>query len=152
LSNPSGNSNGSRWFSSAVGQDLLKRYADKEIDAQSFMDTLNATYPVFMLTKEKCPFCRRAKKLLDDLGAEYTVLQLDELPGHAKSSITEHLKAATGAATVPRVFVDGVCLGGFSETQRKLWNGDLVPLLVGAGSLDPQAARAVVFDAGNPML
>lgn len=151
-----GRPSGVRWLASPADtqpaqNDLLARYAADDIDGDSLVKALQAKYPVFMLTKEKCPFCRRAKKLFDDIGASYGILQLDELPKERKTSLQEYFKEATGAGSVPRVYVGGTCVGGFSETQRKLWTGDLVPLLLQAGAMDPEAALAATFDE-NPLL
>ena len=39
----------------------------------------------------------------------------------------------TGARSVPRVFINGTCIGGGSETQTALSNGSLVRMLKDAG-------------------
>jgi len=91
---------------------------------------------------------------LSKLGAKYEVFELDDLSPEAKTVLQTHMKATTGAGSVPRVFVGGKCLGGFSEVQHKLWAGELVPVLIDAGVVEEGAEKsaALQFDAGNPML
>lgn len=36
--------------------------------------------PVIVFSWSGCPFCKRAKALLSDVGANYTALELDTLP------------------------------------------------------------------------
>lgn len=124
------------------------------MDAQQLITDLNSSHPAFVLSKSACPFCKRAKDLLSKLGTNFKVFELDDLSPEAKTVLQGHMKATTGAGSVPRVFVGGECLGGFSEVQHKLWAGELVPALVEAGVVDEGATNssAFQFDAGNPML
>eukprot|EP00931_Biecheleriopsis_adriatica_P062595 TRINITY_DN37760_c0_g1_i1.p1 TRINITY_DN37760_c0_g1~~TRINITY_DN37760_c0_g1_i1.p1 ORF type:complete len:203 (-),score=53.47 TRINITY_DN37760_c0_g1_i1:13-621(-) len=129
----------------------------ESLDAERLISHLCDLHPVFILSKRKCPFCVRAKNLLEQLEVHFEVYELDELPAEAKAALQAHMKSSTGAGSVPRVFVSGSCLGGFSEVQRKLWAGELVPILEAAGALEDngQAAKrggAMFFEAGNPML
>jgi len=122
------------------------------LDAESFIARLSARHPAFMLSKTKCPFCTRTKALFAELEATVAVVELDPLSEEAKLAVQAYMKATTGAGTVPRVFVGSACLGGFTETQRELWTGELVPLLVRAGALDASTSKAPVYDTGNPLL
>jgi glutaredoxin-like protein len=73
----------------------------------------NAKKPdqVAILTREGCGYCARAKKLLTDLGYEYSEVPL----GNANRS--RIVGAITGKGTVPQVFVNGKHIGGFEELQ-----------------------------------
>mmetsp|Transcript_67 Transcript_67/g.224 ORF Transcript_67/g.224 Transcript_67/m.224 type:complete len:216 (-) Transcript_67:50-697(-) len=138
--------------SGASTETPLEAFA-RTMDAPRLIEDLIAAHPVFLLTKAACPFCLRAKDLLSGLKAEYTVIELDSLSKEAKLELQGHLKVVTGAGSVPRVFIQGRSIGGFSETQRVLWKGELVPLLVEAGAADEKAVGgAGHFDAGNPLL
>jgi glutaredoxin-like protein len=66
---------------------------------------------VAILTREGCGFCARAKKLLKDLGYEYSEVSL----GNANRSRV--VGAITGQGTVPQVFINGKHIGGFEELQ-----------------------------------
>mmetsp|Transcript_43007 Transcript_43007/g.100177 ORF Transcript_43007/g.100177 Transcript_43007/m.100177 type:complete len:160 (+) Transcript_43007:20-499(+) len=126
------------------------------LDAAKLVKDLSDAHPVFVISKQKCPFCRRAKALLSDLEAEFTVHELDSLSEQAKAVLQAYMKATTGAGSVPRIFIQGHCEGGFSEVQRKLWAGQLVPSLLAAGALSESSPAAkggsMFFEAGNPML
>lgn len=82
----------------------------KVSDAQTMLRYINphAEEPnlISLFTKVGCPFCARAKQLLKERGLDYEEIVLGE-------NITTHsLKAVTGAATVPQVFIDGKLIGG----------------------------------------
>mmetsp|Transcript_13310 Transcript_13310/g.20191 ORF Transcript_13310/g.20191 Transcript_13310/m.20191 type:complete len:200 (+) Transcript_13310:61-660(+) len=125
----------------------------KHQDVLKLMEDLKAAYPVFLLSKSTCPFCKRAKILLNGLEAKFTTIELDPLSPEEKLIVQTHMKETTGAGSVPRVFIGGHCIGGFSETQRNLWMGELVPRLEKVGAVDAKAlGSAGHFDAGNPLL
>ena len=74
----------------------------------------NAKKPdqVAILTRDGCGYCAKAKKLLKDLGYEYSEVSL----GNANRS--RIVGAITGKGTVPQVFVNGNLIGGLEELQR----------------------------------
>jgi len=78
-------------------------------DADTMLDYLNpnATVPasVAILTKPGCGFCAKAKQLLDQAEISYEEIVL----GTDATSVS--LKAISGQATVPQVFVDGEHIG-----------------------------------------
>jgi len=145
-------SSSDRGVVTASGETPLEAF-ERTMDAPLLIEDLSAAHPVFLLTKAACPFCIRAKDLLSGLKAKFTVVELDSLSTEAKAEVQGYLKVATGAGSVPRVFIRGRCIGGFSETQRALWKGELVPLLVDAGAADlKDIGSAAHFDSGNPLL
>lgn len=82
----------------------------KVSDAETMLNYINpqAVKPkkVFMFAKEGCPFCARAKAMLDERGMDYEAVYV------GKNVSTRSLFAATGATTVPQVFIDGKLIGG----------------------------------------
>jgi peroxiredoxin/glutaredoxin len=69
---------------------------------------------VTMFAREGCPFCAVAKKLLDERKIPYEVLYLSD-------KITmESVRAATGAAKVPQVFIGGKLVGGSDALRAHL--------------------------------
>lgn len=66
---------------------------------------------ILMYTKNYCPYCVRAKSLLDILGQEYTLINLDEQPEH----MPEMLAKSNGARSVPQIFIDGEHIGGCDD-------------------------------------
>ena len=81
----------------------------KVSDAQTLLDYINpqAAKPklVSLFTKVGCPFCARAKEMLKEHGMDYEEITL------GKDITTRSLRAATGATTVPQVFIDGKLIG-----------------------------------------
>jgi glutaredoxin-like protein len=68
----------------------------------------------FMLARHGCPHCARAKDLLTRNGIAFEALYLgDELT-------MQGVKAASGAATVPQVFMDGRLIGGADQLTEHL--------------------------------
>ena len=58
-------------------------------------------------TKDYCPFCHRAKELLQVKGAEFT--EYDVTTDALKE---KEMRERSGQTTVPEIFVDGELLGG----------------------------------------
>ena len=80
-----------------------------------------------IFTKWGCPFCARAKALLDNKRVAYT--ETDVTMGGAPRA--EMLRRAPGAQTVPQIFIDGRLIGGCDDLYA----------LDGAGGLDPLLGR-----------
>jgi glutaredoxin-like protein len=85
-------------------------------DADTMLKQINpnAKKPdqVAILTREGCGYCARAKKLLQDLGHQYSELPLNH------SDRSRVVGAITGRGTVPQVFVNGKHIGGLEELER----------------------------------
>jgi glutaredoxin 3 len=58
-----------------------------------------------------CPYCARAKSLLDKKGVEYT--NIDVMADSAKRE--EMIERAGGRQTVPQIFIDDEGIGGCDE-------------------------------------
>ncbi len=78
-------------------------------------------------TKSACPYCVRAKALLDRKGVAY-----EEIDAEGDPALRDWLVGATGQRTVPQIFVDGRSLGGFSDIDALDRRGELDPILRGA--------------------
>jgi glutaredoxin 3 len=75
--------------------------------------------------KDYCPFCHRAKDLLDDKGIEYTLYDItQDADGQA-----EMAKRKPGARTVPQIFINDQGIGGCDELFALEKNGELDLLL-----------------------
>jgi glutaredoxin 3 len=83
------------------------------------------TPKVEIYTKWGCPYCVRAKALLDAKGVAYE--EHDVTMGGPKRA--EMLARAPGAATVPQVFVNDQALGGSDDIHALDRAGKLDPLL-----------------------
>lgn len=89
---------------------------DYDIEAvNAKIDGFVADNPVAMFSFTTCPFCRRAKDLLDEKGVQYEVLELDELEGNAGNEIRANLGRKTGRTSVPSIFIGGKYIGGCND-------------------------------------
>ncbi len=73
-----------------------------------------APEPVAILTRDGCPFCAKAKKMLDDAGYDYVEVPL---PHTIRSKA---LGAIAHAQTVPQVFIGGKLIGGSEALESYL--------------------------------
>lgn len=80
---------------------------------------------VEIYTKDWCPYCVRAKRLLTERGAEIIEYAVD-YGGDKKS---EMIQRAGGRTTVPQIFIDGRHIGGCDELFRLQSEGRLADLL-----------------------
>ncbi len=80
---------------------------------------------VEIYTKFLCPYCTRAKSLLQSKGVEFT--EYDITMGGPKRE--EMLARAPGRTTVPQVFIDDKHIGGSDDLAALDRAGGLDPLL-----------------------
>ena len=80
---------------------------------------------VEIYTKWGCPFCVRAKALLDSKGVTYS--EYDITLGGPKKA--EMLARVPGASTVPQILIDDTAVGGCDDIQALDRAGKLDPLL-----------------------
>jgi len=86
----------------------------------SFMTAIVEIY-----TKFACPYCVRAKHLLDSKGVQYS--EYDVTMGGAKRA--EMVARAPGAQTVPQIFINDVAIGGSDDLRALDAQGKLDSLL-----------------------
>ena len=75
-------------------------------------------------TWSHCPYCIRAKALLDRKGAAYT--EIDVLHDSARRA---EMEQRAGRASVPQIFIDGRHIGGCDDLHALDAKGGLDPLL-----------------------
>jgi glutaredoxin 3 len=85
-----------------------------------------STRNVTVYTKQNCPFCVRAKRLLDRKGVRY-----EEVSVEGKDDLRTWLVEKSGQMTVPQIFVGERSLGGFSDIDALDRAGELDPILGG---------------------
>ncbi|MBV9931985.1 MAG: glutaredoxin 3 [Alphaproteobacteria bacterium] len=83
---------------------------------------------VEIYTKFGCPYCARAKALLDQKGVEYEEYEINSTPGKRD----EMMERSGGRHTVPQVFIDGRHVGGSDDLAALERAGELDPMLEGA--------------------
>lgn len=86
-----------------------------------------ATAPITMYTTRFCPYCVRAKQLLEAKGLTYTNVAVDTDP-----QLRQKMMQLSGRRTVPQIWVGDVHVGGYDELWRLSQTGELDQLLTGA--------------------
>ena len=82
-----------------------------------------ATVEVY--SKSWCPFCRMAKRLLEEKGQEFVEFDVELDP----AKYDEMLERSQGRWTVPEIFIDGELIGGFDELRALDASGRLDEML-----------------------
>lgn len=82
---------------------------------------------VEIYTKSTCPYCTRAKRLLDSKGIKYHETSVD-FGGVERQ---EMLSRANGRTTVPQIFIDGRHIGGCDDLMGLEYEGKLDGMLAG---------------------
>ena len=81
--------------------------------------------PVRMYTSQVCPYCHRAKALLQQRG----VTAIDELRVDLEPAHRARMVALTGRRTVPQIFIGETHVGGCDDLVALDRRGGLAPLL-----------------------
>ena len=82
-----------------------------------------------MYTTRFCPYCVRARNLLDAKGASYEDIAVDQDPG-----LRREMAARSGRNTVPQIWIGEQHIGGCDELVSLERQGFLDELLAQAGS------------------
>jgi len=115
-----------------------------EASVKAKMEAMIADNPVMIFSFSTCPFCKNAKKLLDDMNVGYTAVELNEVEGGM--AIRAELAKKTGRTSMPNIWIGGKGIGGCNDgpgimTLKK--NGELFAMLEKAGAVkasDPMEA------------
>ena len=81
--------------------------------------------PIKMYTTSYCPYCVRAKALLQSKG----VLAIEEIRIDTDPAQREDMMRITGRRTVPQIFIGGTHVGGCDDLIALDKSGGLLPLL-----------------------
>ena len=80
---------------------------------------------VKMYTTAVCPYCVRAKQILQARG----VTQIEEIRIDQDPAQRAHMMAITGRRTVPQIFIGDTHVGGCDDLMALDSGGGLMPLL-----------------------
>ncbi|ALU43119.1 MULTISPECIES: glutaredoxin 3 [Pseudoalteromonas] len=80
---------------------------------------------VVIYTKDYCPYCHRAKALLDSKGVTYTEYDIGAQPELREEMISK----ANGGHTVPQIFIKEQHIGGCDDMMALEAQGKLDALL-----------------------
>jgi glutaredoxin 3 len=83
---------------------------------------------VEVYTTNYCPFCTRAKALLDRKGVTYEEIDV----GDDDALRARMVERAGGRRTVPEIFINDRIVGGYDELRALDLKGELDPLLAQA--------------------
>ena len=83
---------------------------------------------VKMYTTAVCPYCIRAKQLLNARG----VSEIEEIRVDLLADERSRMMALTGRRTVPQIFIGQTHVGGCDDLMALDGRGALLPLLNGA--------------------
>ena len=75
---------------------------------------------VTVYTWTVCPYCVRAKQLLQRLGVPFTEINLD-----GRDDELEELRARTHWKTVPQIFINDEFIGGYTDLLNLEQSGEL---------------------------
>lgn len=123
----------------AEGKKRLAKLQAGDYDVSTVQELIDETIqknPVVMFSFSTCPFCKNAKKLLDDLDVKYVALELDQREdGYA---IRAELAEKTGRTSMPNIWIGGTGIGGCNDgpgitTLQK--EGKLEGMLKEAGAM-----------------
>ena len=84
------------------------------------------TKPIEIYTTPICPYCIRAKRLLDAKGAGYTEIDVMSDPGRRSEMMQR-----SGRRTVPQIFIGAEHVGGSDELYALEQAGRLDAMLAG---------------------
>lgn len=82
---------------------------------------------VKMYTTAVCPYCIRAKQILQSKGVE----QIEEVRIDFDTAARDQMMQTTGRRTVPQIFIGETHVGGCDDLMALDAKGGLLPLLKG---------------------
>jgi glutaredoxin 3 len=97
------------------------------------VQSLTFIVPPAVFSKSWCSYSRASKHLLDQYGANYYVIELDQVPDG--SAIQSALREMNGQSTVPHIYINKQHIGGNSDLQAVNSDGELKKLLREAGAV-----------------
>jgi len=103
-------------------------------DVRIFVYNVLTTKKVVIFSKTYCPYARKAKSIIEGYPidpARKEVIEIEKRPDCAE--IQAYMRELTGASSVPRVFIEGNCIGGGDDTQALHESGELRRILEKAG-------------------
>ena len=81
---------------------------------------------VEIYTWSTCPFCRRAKQLLNQKGVTYTEYEIDDDEAARDAMVA---RGTNGQHTVPQIFINDQHIGGSDDLYQLEQSGKLDELL-----------------------
>ena len=77
-------------------------------------------HSIMLYALSTCVWCKKVKRLLDNLGLPYEFIDVDGLSGGDKTEVINEVKEFNPLCTFPTMVIDGEkCIVGFKEDQIK---------------------------------
>ncbi|HSA06507.1 MAG TPA: glutaredoxin 3 [Candidatus Gastranaerophilales bacterium] len=83
---------------------------------------------VVIYTVDYCPYCNKAKKLLNERGIDFENIDITSNEGEMREKIGEMI-GSTGRTTVPQIFINSKHIGGYTDLKELNESGKLDILL-----------------------
>lgn len=112
-------------FKQFAAEAVAGEYDAAAVDA-SIDEAIGSTGGVTVFAFGSCPFCKKAKELLDGKGAAYTWVLLDERDDGA--AVRAQLGRRTGRTSVPSVWIASNYVGGLNDGLDDVRSPGLAPL------------------------
>ena len=80
--------------------------------------------PVIVYSSDYCPYCMRAKYLLESKGVAFEEIKVD-----GKPQVRAEMSQKAGRTSVPQIFIDGKSMGGSDDIHALDRQGKLDALL-----------------------
>ncbi|MCD7447501.1 hypothetical protein HAX54_030367 [Datura stramonium] len=93
----------------------------------AFVQNVIYSNKIAIFSKSYCPYCKRVKRIFNELQEQPFVVELDLRDDGAR--IQDVLLDLVGRSTVPQVFVNGKHIGGSDDLQNAVKSGHLQSLL-----------------------
>lgn len=84
--------------------------------------------PVTLYSTPWCPYCVRARRLLDERGVTYQELRVDQQP-----ELRREMMEKSGRHTVPQIWIGPTHVGGYTDLLALEQAGELDRMLQQAG-------------------
>jgi len=107
----------------AIRERVAKNHADIVAEVQAAI----AANRVVVVGMRQNPFPKKARRLLDAQGTQYTYLEYGSYFSEWRRRTA--LKMWTGWPTFPMIFIDGVLIGGFNDLERLIEKGEFTALV-----------------------
>ncbi len=91
--------------------------------SKEFVEQVVKKHNVVIFSKTYCPFCMKAKRILNTVFPKVKSIELDEVENGSR--IQKYLGDLTGASTVPRVFINQQFVGGCDIVTKLYKSGEL---------------------------
>lgn len=74
---------------------------------------------IMLFALSTCGWCKKTKKLLNELGVEYHYVDVDILEGEQKDETIKELDGWNPRRTFPTLVIDDECIVGYKEDKIK---------------------------------